>query len=175
MSLVDLLVELDRCARREHPGRQGCRAGWAENGPPSTIAAGTPSVSQPARASSPTAIAASLIPIPRTSGVCASLAIRWARPASTSSNPVSRARLPMRPSREAAVTWTSAPARTIGRSRSGRACLAALEELPLPGRERLLARLATTSSLRDRQLTADDREDEPILVFNRENRRTCHV
>ncbi len=59
-----------------------------------------------------------------------------------------------------------------GRSRPGPSCF--LEELPLQGRERLLARLAATSSLRDRQLTADDHKDEPILVFSREKRGMCH-
>ena len=32
----------------------------------------------------------------------------------------------------------------------------------------------STSRLGDRQLASDDREHEPVLVFNRENRRTCH-
>ena len=53
--------------------------------------------------------------------------------------------------------------------------LAALQELALPGRDRLLTRLATTSSLRDRHLTADDCEDEPVLLFNRKPRRTGHA
>ena len=52
--------------------------------------------------------------------------------------------------------------------------LATLEKLPLPGRDRLLRRLATPSGLGHRDLPADDCENKPILVFNRENRRTCH-
>jgi hypothetical protein len=52
--------------------------------------------------------------------------------------------------------------------------LATLEKLPLPGRDRLLRRLATPSGLGHRHLPADDCENKPILVFNRENRRMCH-
>src|SRR5439155_19323750 len=55
----------------------------------------------------------------------------------------------------------------------GQASLAALQELLLPTRDRLLARLAAASSLDDRHLATDDCKDEPELVFNRENRRTC--
>ena len=57
---------------------------------------------------------------------------------------------------------------------STRSGLATLEKLPLPGRDRLLRRLATPSGLGHRHLPADDCENKPILVFNRENRRTCH-
>src|SRR5205814_825212 len=53
--------------------------------------------------------------------------------------------------------------------------LAPLQELPLPGRDRLLRRLPTPSSLGHAHLATDDGKDEPAFVFNRENRRTCHV
>ena len=53
--------------------------------------------------------------------------------------------------------------------------LATLEKLPLPGRDRLLRRLATPSGLGPpRSPRRSDCENKPILVFNRENRRTCH-
>jgi hypothetical protein len=52
--------------------------------------------------------------------------------------------------------------------------LAALQELTLPSRNRLLARLASTSSLTGRHLTRDDRQDKPELVFKSKNWGTCH-
>ena len=53
--------------------------------------------------------------------------------------------------------------------------LAALEELPLPRRDRLLRRLPAPSGLRHAHLATDDCHDEPVLVFNRETegRATC--
>ena len=65
------------------------------------------------------------------------------------------------------AAFSSSISSSIARSRT-------LEKLPLPGRDRLLRRLATPSGLGHRDLPADDRENKPILVFNRENRRTCH-
>ena len=52
----------------------------------------------------------------------------------------------------------------LARVRAGLAALdkprlAALQELPFPGRDRLLARLPTTSGLGGRHLTRNDRED----------------
>ena len=80
------------------------------------------------------------------------------------------------------AAFSSSISSSIARSRgltpglppSTRSGLATLEKLPLPGRDRLLRRLATPSGLGHRHLPADDCENKPILVFNRENRRTCH-
>ena len=65
------------------------------------------------------------------------------------------------------AAFSSSISSSVARSRT-------LEKLPLPGRDRLLRRLATPSGLGHRHLPADDCENKPILVFNRENRRTCH-
>ena len=56
----------------------------------------------------------------------------------------------------------------------GKPLLAALEKLALPIRDRLLRDLRPPSSLRDSHLSRDDRNDEPELVFNRDNKRASH-
>ena len=56
----------------------------------------------------------------------------------------------------------------------GQTRLATLEKQPLPGADRLLVDLATTSRLRHAHLSRDDRENDTELVFNRKNRKTRH-
>src|SRR6185436_18441638 len=87
-------------------------SGRGGRGPPSTTALGTSWVSQPPKASSPTASRAEERPTSRTPAVCASLPIMWTSSASRSLRAHVRAREPSRPSTEAAVTWISAPALT---------------------------------------------------------------
>ena len=83
------------------------------------IAAGTSQVSHWPSAPPPTALAASTIPTARTEAWWASLASRCASPSRTSRRPHSWARVPIRPSTDAAVTWTSTPYSTSWTRRSG--------------------------------------------------------
>jgi aminoglycoside phosphotransferase (APT) family kinase protein len=50
-----------------------------------------------------------------------------------------------------------------------------LQELTLPIRNRLLTRLASTSSLTGRHLTRDDRQNKPEFVLKSKNRGTRHI
>ena len=85
---------------------------------PLTIADGTPSVSQWASDSSPTASRTPSNPTARTLAPWASLATRCATPCSTSVSAAARARRPPRPSRDAAVSWMRAPSRATRPTRS---------------------------------------------------------